>query len=267
MSTPSLTPDPSSVDRPVAIVTGAGQSLGKAIAERLHGDGFSVAVTDREADLAATVANGLDADGRTARSYHLDVSSAEAIVAVFAKVAAEMGVPAALVNNAGIYPNHALIDMPVEAWDGVMTVNLRGTFLCTQAFARARAAIGGGGAIVNLASAAAFSARVGVAHYSASKAGIVMFTKSAAQEFGPLGIRVNAIAPGLIEVRDDQVTPEYRDNYLSMIPRGRTGVAADIASAAAYLVSPEADFVNGHCLVVDGGFLTGRTLVRSGDDG
>ena len=106
----------------------------------------------------------------------------------------------------------------------------------------------------------------GVAHYSASKAGVIMFTKSAAQELGPRGIRVNAVAPGLIVVRDDQVTPEYRDHYLSMIPRGRTGVAGDIASAVAFLVSDRSDYVNGHCLVVDGGFLTGRTLVRSSNE-
>ena len=131
-------------------------------------------------------------------------------------------------NNAGIYRVHSILDMPVEAWDEVMAVNLRGTFLCTQAFARGLAGRSGG-AIVNLASAAAFSSRIGASHYSASKAGVVMFTKSSAQELGPLGIQVNAVAPGLIEVRKDQVSDEYRDNYLSMIPRGRTGRAPDIA--------------------------------------
>ncbi len=190
----------------------------------------------------------------------------EDITAIFHQVAEDMGEPHVLVNNAGIYPSHSLLDMPVDAWDAVLTINLRGTFLCTQTFARMRSDAGGGGAVVNLASTAAYSARVGVAHYSASKAAVVMFTKSAAQELGPIGVRVNAVAPGLIEVRDDQVTPEYRDNYLSIIPRGRTGVATDIASAVAYLASDEADFVNGQTLAVDGGFLTGRALVRSGSD-
>ncbi len=248
--------------RPVAIVTGAGRSLGRAIAERLHRDGFAVAVTDREAGAANEVAAALDADGGSARAYVLDVSAAGAVAEVFAAVAAELGPPRALVNNAGIYPDHALLDMPVEAWDQVMAVNLRGTFLCTQAFARARQEEKGG-AIVNLASAAAFSARVGASHYSTSKAGVVMFTKSAAQELGPLGIRVNAIAPGLIEVRKDQVSDEYRDNYLTMIPRGRTGRASDIAGTAAFLLSDEADFINGECIAVDGGFLAGRPLIRS----
>lgn len=253
-------------ERPVAIVTGAGQSIGKSIAERLHRDGFSVAVTDKDEANAEAVALSIDADRITARSYRLDVSSPEEIAETFPRIGAEMGEPVALINNAGIYPNHSLLDMPVETWDGVVSVNLRGTFLCTQAFARMRSATEGRSTVVNLASAAAFSARVGAAHYAASKAGIVMFTKSAAYELAPLKIRVNAVAPGLIEVRDDQVTPEYRDNYLTMIPRGRTGVAADISAAVAYLVSEDADFVNGHCLVVDGGFLAGRTLVRSSND-
>jgi 3-oxoacyl-[acyl-carrier protein] reductase len=183
-------------------------------------------------------------------------------VKVFAAVASDLGLPDALVNNAGIYPDHALLDMPVEAWDMVMAVNLRGTFLCTQVFGRLRMGENGG-AIVNLASAAAYSARIGASHYSTSKAGIVMFTKSCAQELGPLGIRVNAVAPGLIEVRKDQVSDAYRDHYLTMIPRGRTGRAPDIAGTVAFLLSDDADFINGECIAVDGGFLTGRPLIRS----
>ncbi len=257
---------PAKTNRPVAVVTGSGRSLGESIARRLHADGYAVAVTDMDKASAEAVARSLDPEGITAHPYHLDVSSAEEIAATFPRIGAEMGEPTVLVNNAGIYPSHSLVDLPVEAWDGVMSVNLRGTFLCTQAFARMRTDTATPSVIVNLASAAAYSARVGVAHYSASKAGVVMFTKSAAYELAPLGIRVNAIAPGLIEVREDQVTPEYRDNYLSMIPRGRTGIATDISAAVSYLVSEGADFVNGHCLVVDGGFLAGRTLVRASHD-
>jgi 3-oxoacyl-[acyl-carrier protein] reductase len=248
--------------RPVAIVTGAGRSLGRATAERLHGDGYAVAVTDRDSQAAQAVAQALDAKGTTARAYTLDVSSADDVVRVFAAVAGDLGLPEVLVNNAGVYPDHALLDMPVEAWDTVMAVNLRGTFLCTQVFARLRGEAGGG-AIVNLASAAAFSARVGASHYSTSKAGVVMFTKAAAQELGPLGIRVNAVAPGLIEVRKGQVSDAYRDHYLTMIPRGRTGRAPDSAGTIAFLVSKDADFINGECIAVDGGFLTGRPLIRS----
>src|SRR4051812_10057402 len=181
-------------NRPLAVVTGAGRSLGRAIAERLHADGWSIAVTDLDHTMAETVAAGLHETGATAKAFQLDVASAEGVGSAFAAIGNVMGLPSALVNNAGIYPDHSILDMPVEAWDSVMAVNLRGTFLCTQAFARARAEPKGG-AIVNLASAAAYSSRVGASHYSTSKAGVVMFTKAAAQELGPLGIRVNAVAP------------------------------------------------------------------------
>ena len=246
----------------VAIVTGGGRSLGKATAERLYKDGFSVAVVDRDGAAARAVAETLDSKGTKARAYVLDVSSADDVARTLKAISSDLGVPTALVNNAGIYPDHALLDMPVEAWDQVMSINLRGTFLCTQAFARLRRDRNGG-AIVNLASAAAFSARAGASHYCTSKAGVVMFTKAAALELGPLGIRVNAVAPGLIEVRDDQVSKAYRDQYLTMIPRGRTGRAPDIAGTVAFLLSSDADFINGECIAVDGGFLTGRPLVRS----
>jgi 3-oxoacyl-[acyl-carrier protein] reductase len=249
--------------RPVALVTGAGRSLGRAIADRLHDEGFAVAVTDVDEDMAGSVADALDQEHRSARAYRLDVGNSGEVSAAFAAVTADLGTPEVLVNNAGIYPDHGLLDMPGAAWDAVLGTNLKGTFLCTQAFARASAAAGGGGSIVNLASTAAFSARVGASHYSASKAAVVMFTKSSAQELGPQGIRVNAVAPGLIEVREDQVSEEYKKLFLTMIPRGRTGRAGDIAGTVAFLASSAADFINGECIVVDGGFLTGRPLIRS----
>jgi 3-oxoacyl-[acyl-carrier protein] reductase len=252
----------SQMDKRVAVVTGGGRSLGRATSERLHKDGYAVAVVDRDAATARAVAEALDSKGKTARAYALDVSSPADVAATLTAISSDLGVPTALINNAGIYPDHPLLDMPVEAWDQVMAVNLRGTFLCTQAFARLRREPKGG-AIVNLASAAGFSARAGASHYSTSKAGVVMFTKSAALELGTLEIRVNAVAPGLIEVREDQVSKAYRDHYLTMIPLGRTGRAPDIAGTVAFLLSDDADFINGECIAVDGGFLTGRPLVRA----
>jgi 3-oxoacyl-[acyl-carrier protein] reductase len=249
--------------RPVAVVTGAGRSLGRAIAELLHEQGYAVAVTDLDATAAQAVAAGLDKMGSTARPYRVDVRSSDEVVAVLDAVVADLGSPVALVNNAGVYPDHAVLDMPEAAWDAVLDTNLKGTFLCSQAFARLRVAAGGGGAIVNLASTAAFSARIGASHYSASKAGVVMLTKSLAQELGPHDIRVNAVAPGLIEVREDQVSTVYRERFLTMIPRGRTGRAPDVARTVAFLLSDAADYVTGDCILVDGGFLTGRPLLRS----
>jgi 3-oxoacyl-[acyl-carrier protein] reductase len=250
--------------RPAAVVTGAARSLGRAISETLHGQGYAVALCDIDDREAAQVAASLDPAGVTAKAYKLDVSNAAEVNAVMDAVAGDLGAPAALVNNAGIYPDHALLDMPEAAWDRVLDVNLKGPFLCSQAFGRKRVADGGGGAIVNLASTAGFSARVGAAHYSASKAGVVMLTKSMAQELGPHGIRVNAVAPGFIEVRDDQVSPAYKQQMIGLIPLGRPGKAPNIANTVAFLVSDAAEFITGECVVVDGGLLTGRPLVRSG---
>ncbi|MFE3838528.1 SDR family NAD(P)-dependent oxidoreductase [Pseudogemmobacter sonorensis] len=252
-------------DLPLAIVTGAARSLGHDISRWLLQHGWRVAMTDADGDGVKAAAAAFASEGLPTQAWQLDVSDAHAVPVVFDAIQKAMGLPEALVNNAGIYPDHVLLDMRVEDWDRVIGINLRGTFLCTQAFGRQRRDAGvHGGAIVNFASAAAFSARPGVAHYSASKAAIVMFTKSCAQELGPLGIRVNAVAPGLIEVREGQVTPEYRDAYLTMIPRGRTGRAPDISGVVGFLLSPEADFVNAECIAVDGGFLAGRSLVRAG---
>jgi len=130
--------------QPVALVTGAGRGLGRAIASALHDSRYKVAVTDVDEAAAISVARSLSADGSTARAYRLDVSSAQQVGDVFAAVARDLGVPDALVNNAGVYPNHAILDMPEAAWDRVLDINLKGPFLCSQAFARMRPAAAGG---------------------------------------------------------------------------------------------------------------------------
>ena len=248
--------------QPVALVTGAGRGLGRAIASALHESRYKVAVTDVDEAAAVSVARSLSAERSTAHAYPLDVSSAQQVADVFASVARDLGVPDALVNNAGVYPNDSILDMPEAAWDRVLDINLKGPFLCSQAFARMRPAATGG-VIVNVASTAAFSARVGAAHYSASKAGLVMLTKSLAQELGPYGIRVNAVAPGLVEVEEGHVSAEYKEMFLKMIPRGRIGRPEDIAAAVSFLLTDAANYINGECIAVDGGFLTGRPHLRS----
>ena len=252
--------------QPVALVTGAGRGLGRAITETLHGSGYKVAVTDVDEGAANSVAQSLSVGGSTARAYRLDVTSAQEVADVFAAAANDLGALDALVNNAGIYPNHSILDMPEAAWDSVLDINLKGPFLCSQAFGRMRLARSGG-AIVNVASTAAFSARVGAAHYSASKAGLVMLTKSLAQEFGPYGIRVNAVAPGLIAVEEGHVSAEYTEMFLKMVPRGRVGQPEDVAAAVRFLLTDAADYINGECITVDGGFLAGRSLLRSNTNG
>ena len=248
----------------VAVVTGAAHGLGRAIAETLAAEGVAVAVTDINLDAASRTVATITAGGGTAQAWRLDVRDAAAIEALFAAVEVALGTPTALVNNAGIYPDNALSDMAEAVWDAVIDTNLKGPLLCAQPFVRRRIAAGGGGAIVNIASTAAFSARAGAGHYCASKAGLVMLTKCMAMEFGPHRIRVNAVAPGLIEVEGERVSADYKKNFLPMIPYGRLGLPADVARAVAYLASDAADFITGTVLPIDGGFLTGRPLMRAG---
>ena len=248
----------------VAVITGAARGLGREIASTLARRGYAVVVADVDDERAEHVARSIEAAGGRATAVHLDVSSSGDVNRVFPALCEQPGTPAVLINNAGVYPDDSLLDMTEAQWDRVLDVNLKGTFLCAQAFARLRIAAGGGGEIVNLASTAAFSARIGAGHYSASKAGVVMLTKSLAQEFGPHGIRVNAVAPGLIEVEGDRVSAEYKRNFLPNLPIGRVGRPSDIAELVAFLVSDAAEFITGACIPVDGGFLTGRKLIRAG---
>jgi len=247
----------------VALVTGAATGIGREIALQLHAAGYRVALADLDFDGVQQLQMTLDPTAASVRAYRLDVRSPEQITEVFARAADELGALSALVNNAGIYPNHPSLEMTEAEWDSVLDTNLKGTFFCCQALARASAAAKTPGVIVNLASTSAYSARQGAAHYGASKAAVIMLTKSLAQEFGPLGIRVNAVAPGLVQVNEVNVNEAYRRQFVTMIPSGRVGQPADIAGVVLFLLSQAAGYVNGECIVVDGGFLTGRMLQRS----
>lgn len=247
----------------VAFVTGAGRGLGREIALLLAQNGLAVGCADLGASADETAKLIGDAGG-AAIGVTVDVRDAASIDAGLTKIVAALGIPGVLVNNAGIYPDDTLLDMPEERWDAVLDTNLKGTFLCGQRFARLCIGAGKGGAIVNLASTAAFSSRIGAGHYSASKAGVVALTRSMAQEWGPHGIRVNAVAPGLVEVEGQRVSPEYMQSFLPMIPLGRVGAPRDVAETVAFLASDAAAFITGIVVPVDGGFLTGRPLIRAG---
>jgi len=243
------------------LVTGAAAGIGFGIAEAFHAAGARVALGDVNHGGLEKAAERL---GRSARvfTHPVDVRDHASVASLFAAVERALGPVTVTVANAGIYPNCPVVEMAVEEWDRVMETNMRGVFLTCQAAARSMMARGAG-KIITLASGAYASGRKGAAHYCASKAGVVMFTKVLAMEMGPHHVNVNCIAPGLVTVDRDvtQVSEEYVKTLVGNIPWGRAGTPADIARAALFLASPDADFITGEVLSVDGGSGTGRTYL------
>ena len=182
---------------------------------------------------------------------------------MLAKLAFRFDIPDILVNNAGIYPNSLIVDMSEDEWDRVWDINVKGMFLVSRAALRRMIGAKPGGKIINMSSGAALRARVGASHYCSSKAAISMFTQVLALEAAEHNIQVNAVAPGLIEVPDWDLRPEYIDALVSMTPRGRIGRPADVSAMARYLASEEADFITGAVMLVDGGASAGQNLPLS----
>jgi 3-oxoacyl-[acyl-carrier protein] reductase len=244
------------------LITGAAAGIGYGISEAFHAAGARVALGDLNETALARAADRL---GRSPRvfTHPVDVRQAASVDKLVAAAERTFGPVTVAIANAGVYPNCPVVEMSVEEWDRVIEINMRGVFLTCQAAARSMVARGAGGKIVTLASGAAFSGRKGAAHYCASKAGVVMFTKVLAMELGPHRVNVNCIAPGLVTVdRDEtQVSEEYVKTLVGNIPWGRAGTPADIARAALFLASAEADFITGETLAVDGGSGTGRTYL------
>lgn len=239
----------------VALVTGAQQGIGRAVAVALAREGAHVAVNYLDDSAAASKVVD-EARGHGVRAVALpgDVAQFEDVTAMAAAVERELGRVDILVNNAGIFPRVPFLEMTERDWDAVLDVNLKGGFLCAQAAARMMVADGRGGAIVNLASGAIRGTPRGV-HYSASKGGVVSMTRALALELAPHGIRVNAIAPGVT----DTAQPRYghsEEEILAMaktIPLGRIGTPDDIARVAVFLVSEDAGYMTGQTLFVNGG--------------
>lgn len=243
------------------LVTGAAAGIGYGITEAFHEAGARVALGDLS---DAGLQKAAERLGRSPRvfTHRVDVRDGRSVAAFFAAAEQALGPVDVAVANAGIYPNCPVVEMSVEEWDRVMETNVRGVFLTCQAAARSMMARGAG-KIITLASGAYASGRKGAAHYCASKAGVVMFTKVLAMEMGPHHVNVNCIAPGLITVDRDvtQVSDDYVKTLVGNIPWGRAGTPADIARAALFLASPDADFITGEVLSVDGGSGTGRTYL------
>ena len=245
----------------VAIVTGAARGIGAATAERLAADGFAVAVLDLNEDDARGTVEAIEAAGGRALAVGADVGDAEQVQAAVDRVAAELGPPVVLVNNAGVTKDNLLFKMTDADWDVVMHVHLRGSFLMARAVQK-HMTEAKWGRIVNLSSSSAQGNR-GQANYSAAKAGLQGFTKTLAIELGKFGVTANAVAPGFIQTDMTKATAErigvpfddFIKHSASQIPVQRVGQPEDIAATISFLCSEEAGFVSGQVIYVAGGPL------------
>ncbi|GAB4047130.1 SDR family oxidoreductase [Catellatospora paridis] len=243
----------------VAIVTGAARGIGAATAQRLAADGFAVAAVDLTEDNCADTVTAITKAGGRAIAVGADVSDSAAVDAAVAHVAATLGAPSALVNNAGVLRDNLLFKMSDSDWDTVMSVHLRGAFLCSRAVQK-HMVEQKYGRIVSLSSTSALGNR-GQANYAAAKAGLQGFTKTLAIELGPFGITANAVAPGFIVTEMTAATAArvgvdfeaFQAARAAETPVRRVGTPADVAHAISYLVSEGAGFVTGQVIYVAGG--------------
>ena len=242
-----------------AIVTGGARGIGAAVAHRLAHDQIAVAVLDIDEGAAKSVSDAIRTDGGQAIAVGLDICDEQAVAESVARVAADLGAPTILVNNAGITRDNLLFKMTVEDWDQVMNVHLRGSFLMARAV-QAHMTAARWGRIVTMSSTSGIGNR-GQANYAAAKAGLEGFTKTIAIELGKFGVTANAIAPGYIDTPMLEATAQrlgvsYADfltTGIAGIPVGRAGTPDDVAHAVAYFASDQAGYVSGQVLYVAGG--------------
>lgn len=236
-----------------ALVTGAGRGIGLAISARLVEQGWMVAGCDM---LEAELAKAAESLGPGFRPYHLDVTDEAAVNSAVERISTEANGIHGLVNNAGITRDALMMRMDLDSWNRVLGVNLTGAFLVTRAVAkimiRQRS-----GSIVNVSSVVAMIGSAGQANYSASKAGLLGFTRSLARELASRGVRVNAVAPGFIETEMTKTLPEdVRQGYAARIPLARMGRPEDVAEVVAFLLGDGASYLTGVVIPIDGGMST-----------
>lgn len=241
----------------VAVVTGAGRGIGRAIALKFAAEGADVVCVSRTAENSEKVANEVRATGRKAWALAVDVSDSKAVADAAEKILAEAGKVDILVNNAGVTKDGLLMRMSDADWDAVLNTNLKGAFHFTKALTRSFLKQRSG-RIINIASVIGLIGNAGQCNYSASKAGLIGFTKAVARELASRSITCNAIAPGFIETDMTSVLDEKaRTALLSQIPLNTFGQGEDIANAALYLAAASGRFVTGQVLTVDGGMVMG----------
>ena len=237
----------------VALVTGAAQGIGKAIALLLARNGADLVVSDINLEKAEETAKEIRAIGPKAMAVKVDVANLSDVERMVAGILEKLAKIDILVNNAGITRDKLILRMTEEDWDAVLGVNLKGTFNCTKAVLR-HMAKQRSGKIVNIASVVGEMGNAGQANYSASKAGVIGLTKTIAREYAQRGINVNAIAPGYIETPMTEALPEKaKEELRKLIPMERLGKPEDVAEAVLFLVSEESSYMTGQVLNVNGG--------------
>jgi len=237
----------------VALVTGAAQGIGKAIALLLARHGADLVVWDINLEKAEETAKEIEVLGRRAIAMKVDVASLEHVERMVEAILEELGQIDILVNNAGITRDKLILRMTEEDWDAVLNINLKGTFNCTKTVVR-HMSKQRSGKIVSIASVVGEMGNAGQANYAASKAGVIGFTKTIAREFAGRGINVNAIAPGYIETPMTDVLPEkVKEELRRLIPMERLGKPEDVAEAVLFLVSEASSYITGQVLNVNGG--------------
>jgi NAD(P)-dependent dehydrogenase (short-subunit alcohol dehydrogenase family) len=243
----------------VAIVTGAAHGIGAATAERLAGEGAAVVIADLDAQGAEQRATLIRAAGGDAFALQLDVTSRASVESMLAATLQQYGRVDVLANIAGVAFGEPFLEITDEKWHTTLAVNLTGVYLCSQVVARQMVQQQIAGRIVNMASTNGLVAENNLAHYNASKFGVVGLTMSMAIDLAPYNIRVNSVCPGLIKTRLTQPArenPEWVAGYMQKIPLKRFGEPEEVAAAVAYLASLDSGFITGHQLVIDGGQLT-----------
>ncbi len=237
----------------VALVTGAAQGIGKAIALLLAKNGADVAVSDINLEKAHETAHEIQEMGRRSLAIRVNVADAQEVERMIETIVEQFGRIDILVNNAGITRDRLILRMTEEDWDAVLDVNLKGTFNCTKSAIR-HMAKQRSGKIVSIASVSGEMGNPGQANYAASKAGVIGFTKTIAREFASRGINVNAVAPGFIQTAMTDAIPEKAKEALKqMIPMERLGQPEDVAQAVLFLVSERSSYITGQVLNVNGG--------------
>ncbi len=237
----------------IALVTGASRGIGQAIALELGRQGAQVIGTATSSEGAEKISGALKEKNVAGKGVMLDVNNTDSITTALSEIEKAVGAPTILVNNAGITRDNLLLRMSEEEWDAILNTNLKSVYRMTKACLRAMTKARWG-RIISISSVVGATGNAGQANYAAAKAGLIGFTKSLAREVGSRNITVNAVAPGFIDTDMTRSLPDaQKDALLKQIPLGRLGQAEEVAQAVAFLASPQAGYITGTTLHVNGG--------------